>query len=447
MAGIAGIANPEKRRAVEKIIDRISYRGQHIEIVPLPKAIFGVVYNEIESIRVEQIQQERLICDEVADGHFACAKFIANTLSLSRDPLGVAPLYYGRDAQGDLCFASEVKGLLSITRDINELPPGSRLANNRLETIQSVKPQKNLNKPTPMISAELRALLTEAVKKRIQNGPHLGSLLSGGLDSSVIAAIARPFVEHLDTFASGLKGSPDLLHARQAAKHLNTRHHERVVCLDEMLRVLPDVIYHLESFDAPLVRSSILHYLTVAMASDYVPTVFSGEGSDELFAGYAYLKQVPLESLSEELVRITNHLHNTALQRVDRCTMAHGVIPLVPFLDPQVVTYAMQIPNKLKVHQGIEKWILRQTVADLLPRNLVERPKCKFWEGAGVDNHLAEYAEKAISDADFKRERWLPNNWKLKSKEELFYYRIFKERFGLLKNLDWMGRTKGFPEQ
>jgi asparagine synthase (glutamine-hydrolysing) len=443
MAGIAGIANPEKKGVVEEMLDRISYRGSQTKTVPVQKAVFGMVYSEIQPVQVERIQYERLICDEVADGHFACAKFSASGLTLSRDQLGVAPLYYGLDHEGDLCFASEVKGLLGLADDIHELPPGSRFADGKLEMIHPVETNVSLKLSSSKIATELRRRLTGAVQNRVGGLRHFGSLLSGGLDSSAIASIARPFAEQLETFAAGLEGAPDLLHARDVAWHLNTQHHERVVEFKEMLDVLPEVIYHLESFDALLVRSSIMHFLAAQVASDYVPAVLSGEGGDELFAGYSYLKDLSIESLPNELVDITNRLHNTALQRVDRCTLAHGVTAWVPFLDPQVVSYAMQIPAFYKLNHGTEKWILRQAVKDLLPPEVVSRPKAKFWEGAGVAERLAQYADTTISDADFNRERLLPNGWKLSTKEELFYYRMFKEHFGVLHNLDWMGRTKG----
>jgi asparagine synthase (glutamine-hydrolysing) len=202
------------------------------------------------------------------------------------------------------------------------------------------------------------------------------------------------------------------------------------------------VIYHLESFDALLVRSSIINYLVAKLSSQFVPAVFSGEGADELFAGYEYLKNLPLGSLSTELIEITKQLHYTALQRVDRCASAHGLIVHVIFLDPDVLDYALRIPARFKIMDGVEKWILRQAGARKLPDSILNRPKAKFWDGAGVGELLAEYAEKHISTSDFDREKNLPNGWTLNGKEELMYYRIFREYFGECKNLSWMGRTK-----
>jgi asparagine synthase (glutamine-hydrolysing) len=185
------------------------------------------------------------------------------------------------------------------------------------------------------------------------------------------------------------------------------------------------------------------------MVSDYVGVVYSGEGGDELFAGYDYIKDLPTEKIPEECEDIVMRLHNTALQRVDRSAQAHGVVPFVPFTDREVVEYALSIPPEYKVYRGdsapIEKWILRKAVEDTVPDAVLWRPKAKFWQGAGVQELLSEHAESTISDADFQNERLLPNGWMLNSKEELMYYRIFKDHFGELTQLDWMGRTKGAP--
>ena len=145
------------------------------------------------------------------------------------------------------------------------------------------------------------------------------------------------------------------------------------------------------------------------------------------------------------MIDIIGRLHNTALQRVDRFASAHGTVAHVAFLNPEVVAYALQIPAEFKLRDGVEKWILRWALDGALPESVLNRTKAKFWEGAGVGDLLAEYAKGQISDADFRAERKLANGWTLNTKEELLYYRIFREHFGELEDLAWMGRTKGAP--
>ncbi|GAI77491.1 unnamed protein product [marine sediment metagenome] len=145
----------------------------------------------------------------------------------------------------------------------------------------------------------------------------------------------------------------------------------------------------------------------------------------------------------DELIDITKCLHNTALQRVDRSASAHGTVAHVCFLDPEVVDYALRIPAEYKLRDNVEKWILRVAFDDMLPEQVLNRKKSKFWEGAGVGELMSDYADSTITDDDFRRERILKNGWIINSKEELFYYRIFREQFGELENLSWMGRTKG----
>jgi len=447
MSAIAGIARPGEKTLVSQMLDAIGHRGRAgREILDTEAGTVGVAWTPSQAGAADLLRNSLTAADEAGDGHLASVQATGGKLLLTRDPLGVAPLYYGRTEDGSLCFASEVKALLPVTSDANELPPGHRYDGKTLESYFRLQTLPEISDPPQQVARQLRARLETSVRKRI-SGKVVGSWLSGGLDSSTLAALARPHVRTLHTFAAGIRGAPDLDHAREVAEFIKSDHHEAVVDLEEMLAALPRVIFHLESFDALLVRSSITNYLVAQLASDYVSDVFSGEAGDELFAGYAYLKGLDPSKLQEELIDITGRLHNTALQRVDRSASAHGTVAHTAFTDPEVVQYAFTIPAQFKLRDGIEKWILRRAMDGSLPRRVLNRTKAKFWEGAGVGDLLATRAEESITDDDFRRERTLPDGLLINTKEELMYYRIFAEHFGEAKNLVWMGRTKGAPKE
>ena len=323
-----------------------------------------------------------LAIDGFVPGRIAEAQATAHSFILKRDPIGAAPLYYGWTKEKEFCFASEVKALMLATNEIHEVPPGVKYNGHTFKKIFQLELKHGMDDPPEIIAVNLRKILDNSVERCIGFG-NVGAWLSGGLDSSIMAALAKPKVKEFHTFAAGLSGAPDLDYARLLADHIKSNHHDVIIKPDEILTALPEVIYYLESFDALLVRSSILNFLVAKYASHFVPAVFSGEGGDELFAGYEYLKSLNPDTLPAELIDIIGRLHNTALQRVDRCASAHGTIAHLGFLDPDVVDYALRIPSKYKLYQGIEKWILRQSVKDLLPPQILNRPKAKFWEGGG----------------------------------------------------------------
>jgi asparagine synthase (glutamine-hydrolysing) len=442
MSGIVGIAGQGNYISVKQMLDKIAYRGSSTKIIETTSATIGVAYLNNKSVKSKTHQ---LLSTQ--DGNGSVERVVLDQgkrLILKRDRLGVVPLYYGWTQDGLLCFSSEVKGLLFVTHDVYELPPGHTFDGQQLKAYYRLRKLPEVKNSPKRIAKDLRRILVSSVEKYISDR-NVGAWLSGGLDSSVMASLARPYSQTFHTFAAGMPGSPDIKYARIVANFIQSEHHEVIVKTADLITILPEVIYHLESFDAWLVRSSVVNYLVARLAAQYVPSVFSGEGGDELFAGYAYLKSLDPSHLADELIDITSRLHNTALQRVDRCASAHGTEAQVGFLDPDVVDYALRIPTRYKLHNGVEKWILRQAMADDLPGVVLNRPKAKFWQGAGVKDLLAQHAEEKVCDADFSRERRLPNGWLLNSKEELFYYRIFCEQLGQFTNLDWMGRTKGVP--
>ncbi|HUT75903.1 MAG TPA: asparagine synthase-related protein [Armatimonadota bacterium] len=480
MAGIVGVARSNEERLIEQALATIAHRGNAGRMIAShDAATFGQVWPHAQAQSAINIRRHRTVLHgeihnwpELAvgatcplealenayrsqgpavvgqlDGPFALSIAGSEGVFLARDMLGRSPLYLGRH-QGAVCFASELKALAGWAEDIREFPPGHYYDPQAgLVEYARLELRPPLDSPAQHVATELRARLVASVRKRVSPG-QAGAWLSGGLDSATMTALARRQVPVLHTFAVGVAGAPDLGFARAVADFVGTEHHERVCTVDEMLAVLPEVIYHLESFDALLVRSSITNFLVGRLAADHVPAVLSGEGGDELFAGYAYLKHLDPAELPDELIDITGRLHNTALQRVDRCSAGHGLVARTAFLDREVVDYALRIPPQMKISDNgaaVEKWILRRAMEGLLPPQVLNRPKAKFWEGAGVGDLLAARAEHLISDAEFQAQRRLPDGGSLNCKEELFYYRIFRDYFGAAISHTLVGRTKGAP--
>ncbi|MBI2874174.1 MAG: asparagine synthase B [Firmicutes bacterium] len=390
------------------------------------------------------------------DGMFALAVWDGKGLFLARDPLGIKPLYYGRDTGGTLHFASEIKGLLEATSEVLEFPAGHwyRTGQGLRRYYEVPRPKQELSDPEKAVQ-ELKERFEQAVAKRLLADVPVGVFLSGGLDSSLVSAVARRLTTApvLHSFAVGCEGSPDLEASRQVAAHLGTAHHVLTYGSDEIIGSLREVIHRLESFDTALVRSAVPTFLVSRLAREWVKVVLSGEGADELFGGYHYLKDASVPDLGQELYAITRALHNTNLQRLDRLTMANSLEGRVPFLDLQVVDLGFHLADDLKIHGPgqIEKWILRKLAEEYLPGDIAWRRKEKFAIGTGTAEILVEYAEDQISDGEFESERYRiaetqkgsdPEHPRhdFKSKEELLYYRIFQERFPqpqLLGCLGW----------
>lgn len=456
MIGLAGVQRPDARQTVESMLAQLAHRGRgKIGMETTPAATCGFICaDESDWALFPDCPGDRLPTPaqlRTEPRPFALARALPDGLFLARDRVGVRPLYYGYTPQHELYCASEVKALLGRVQSVHEFPPGAAwLPGGSIQSFAAIQTAEERPPDADTLAAELRANLEQAVARAIR-GDSMGSWLSGGLDSSVIVALVRPHVRTLHTFAGGLDGAPDLAAAKQVAEALGTHHHEVRLSEADLLRALPDVITALESFDALLVRSSIVNYLVAREAARHVDAIFSGEGADELFAGYAYLQDVPEAQLNGELVDIIRRLHNTAMQRVDRCASAHGLTAHVPFVDGAVLDLALQIPAALKHRRTqnppVEKWILRHSMQGMLPESILWRPKAKFWEGAGVGERLRRHAETVISEAEFHAGQRLPDGSRIHSREEMLYYRIFKEQFGELDDLSWMGRTKGAPEE
>ena len=241
-----------------------------------------------------------------------------------------------------------------------------------------------------------------------------------------------------------MEGSPDLEAARLVARYLGTEHHEMTYTAAEVRQALSEVIRCLESFDAPLVRSAIPMYFVSRLAAEHVKVVLSGEGADELFAGYAYLDRLGGgERLKRELAEITVRLQDTNLQRADRVSMAHGLEARVPFLDLNLVRYASRLPPALIEPSSArpEKWLLREACRGLLPPQIEQRKKMKFSEGAGSSEVIADAVRRLVSRSEFEEDREIMPGLVLRSPEELHYYRIWRDAMEPHVSPRLIGRT------
>lgn len=358
-------------------------------------------------------------------------------LVAARDPIGIKPLYRAERGR-ETAFASELKALIGTSWErIEAIPPGHIWEEGNLRPYYRL-PDPTLGGATDgaaigVWSTRLGDALRRAVGKRLMSDVPLGAFLSGGIDSSIVTALAAREMPGLNTFSLGFEGSEDLEAARLVARHLGTNHHEILVPEDEPLKVLPEVLYHLESWDRDLVRSALPNYLVARFAARRVKVVLTGEGADELFGGYGYHAGYAHQPslLQRELRRSVATMHDSNLQRVDRMTMAHSLEARVPFLDPEVVDVAMKIPAELKIRPDgsgrlVEKWILRAAFADLLPPEIVWRTKSQFDEGSGTTDRLPRMAAKAMSSIPDEPDA------RLRDTEEAWYFTQVRDSFG-----DW----------
>lgn len=376
-------------------------------------------------------------------GMFAFALMSDDRLVLARDPIGIKPLYVGSGTVGDgrqvLAFSSELTGLCEWADEVREFPPGhiydSRSGFHRYYRVPTPTPE---HRPVEDHVALVREGLERAVASHMMSDVPVGAFLSGGLDSSVIAALARRHVDELHTFSVGTEGSSDLRAARVVAEHIGSTHHEYVITLDDVRRELPDIVAHLESFDLDIVRSAIPTHFCARLASQFVKVILTGEGADELFAGYRFHHEFhDFDALHRELCRSVGTLHNINLQRADRLTMRHGVEGRVPFLDTDFIDMALRIPAEVKLPlsetgRRTEKWVLRTACADLLPAEIVWRVKEQFDEGSGIVDLVTASVADLLTDAA-ERSGFDPAAYResaseyLRSDEEALYHHLLTQ--------------------
>ncbi|MDY6950563.1 MAG: asparagine synthase B [Thermodesulfobacteriota bacterium] len=381
-------------------------------------------------------------CVKELDGMFAFAVFNGDDFMLARDPIGIKPLYYGY-FNDNLYFSSELGAMtLAGVDEVHEFPAAHYYTPKEgfVEYYQIPEIQDHLLTDVEETSHLIRETFIRAVKKRLLADPEVpvGSFCSGGLDSSLVAAIAAEEMPHLHTFVVGMKDdhgdvSDDIKAARIAAGHIGSTHHELIFTEDEYYKALPEVIRKLESYDPSLVRCAIPCYFTCKLAADYVTVVLTGEGADELFTGYHYMKHFPFDKLNMEARRCIGNLHNINLQRADRMGMLFSLELRVPYLDVDMIDLSMKIPPELKIreHKGakIEKWILRKAFEGkgYLPDDILWRYKVQYTQGAGCESLGETLAEKEMSEDEFQKIKAENPKATINSREAAFYYKIFRE--------------------
>jgi len=369
------------------------------------------------------------------DGDFACAVSDNGRLLLARDGAGIKPLYYGHDAHGNLCFASEAKALVDISYDVREFPPGYLYSRDLgFVTYQTAAVETPEFEHFEQAKKVVRNLLIEATEKRMEDNAVTGIFLSGGLDSSIIAAIAAQINPDIECFTSSMEDGQDLPLAKEVIRHLGLRHHILMFGEKDIEEILPSAIHHQEMYEESCVHGAIANYLTARFAKqthENCRCVLTGEGADEFFAGYD--GQYKQGTNPEEIARIVDTLlsvsHNTALQRLDRLNAAHSMESRTPFLDAKVMDFAMKIPLACKIHGDDQtgKWVLRRAFEDMLPEHLIYQTKRFFAQGSGVAYIMRRHAEKVISEKELMAFNLVDKNPQLASVEELYYYRLFKE--------------------
>ncbi|QNP40270.1 asparagine synthase B [Lysobacter solisilvae (ex Woo and Kim 2020)] len=376
---------------------------------------------------------------------------------IARDPIGVCPLHWGHDGDGRLWVASEMKALADTCTDVAQFPPGHYFDSERGEAVRYyARPwcDHAATREVEVAKQELREAFECAVHRQLMSDVPYGVLLSGGLDSSLVAAVAARYARRrveeddqaeawwprLHSFAIGLEGSPDLAAAKVAAEALGTVHHGFTYTFEEGLDALPDVIRHIETFDVTTIRASTPMFLLARRIKAMgVKMVLSGEGADEVFGGYLYFHKAPdAREFHEETIRKLDALHNYDCLRANKSMMAWGVEPRVPFLDVDFLDVAMRMDAKFKMARpragggkAIEKAILREAFEDYLPESILWRQKEQFSDGVGYGwiDGLKAHAQAQVSDRVFAAaaSRFPVNP--PQSKEAYLYRHIFEQFF------------------
>lgn len=373
---------------------------------------------------------------------------------IARDHIGINPLYWGRDGEGTMFVSSEMKALWDICPKVEVFPPGHYYKGSEGKLVKWYRPDWAEPSRIPTGDADLDALrnsLVDAVKRQLMCDVPYGLLISGGVDSSIIAAIAAKYAEkrvetdgadqawwpRIHSFSVGLPDAPDTKYAKKVAEFIGSQHHEINFTIQEAIDALADVIYHLETFDVTTIRAGTPMYLmTRKIKAMGIKMILSGEGSDEIFGGYLYFHKAPDRvEFHEELVRKLSMLHLYDCLRANKVTAAWGVEARVPFLDPEFLQVAMNIDpahKMIRKEEGrMEKYILRKAFDGWIPDEILWRQKEQFSDGVGYSwiDSLKAYADREVSDSAMANAAYRFPVKTPATKEAYLYRSIYEEHF------------------
>ena len=472
MAGIAGcIGKQAGSKRVEQMIQEIKHRGLNNPIIKkLPSGCVGGCVgfvgadslgisgetapfvmidgtlirkdnkqqvSDADYLREKYVQHGKEAFSKIS-GSFACAIMDEDECIIARDHVGARPLIYNVSPQSELFFASEAKALKQFTDNVEELLPGhyfsTKEGRRQFANCPVTLPEWDTTEEA--ISA-VREVMIQAVEQALISGDIGGVALSGGLDSSIILAVAHKYNKNLKAFTATLDDHPgeDLEYAKLLTDYLGVEHHIYRITQEDIKNIIPKAVWHLESFDEDCIVGFIANYYTSRLASKHVNGILVGEGADELFGGYFRELQDISDPAEKERIgkKLLDISYNTALRRLDRGWMSNSVEYYAPFLHPAVVGTCHKIPMELKVHQGedvsVEKWILREAFRDMLPKEISDRPKMRFSRGVGVDDQVDKIVPENIGEKELQENPKSCGGLSLQSPKELYFYRLFQKHF------------------
>lgn len=402
--------------------------------------LFNERHNGVRDVNLfrELYEKHELDCFKYMDGSFVCAIVEKDDeVILARDAVGARPLFYGWD-NDVFYFGSEMKALKDhVHFNIQELKPGHLFSSkNGLTPFQPFVPElPNHEGDMQKAVMILRDLLIDAVKRRMEDVKAIA--LSGGLDSSIIAAIAREIDPSITLVTGTVKSAqgPDLENAIFMAEYLGMTHHICEITDEEIENFIPQAVWYLESFDEDCISGILSNYFVSRMVKEYSDAVLVGEGADELFGGYRLVLKNPKVKSAEQRERLAEKLlniaYNTALRRLDRAWMANSVIYKTPFLDTRVVAFAKTIPMSWKIYgeKQVEKYVLREAFRDMLPPRIADREKLRFAMGTGMDDVMDGLVAKKIDPDELKKRPKAAYGLPFASFKELYYYDEFLQMF------------------